>query len=494
MNASVPLAIWAIVLPLTAACLSFVLRPQLGFWVSFCAALGNLLIATGLSRQLSEQGPLRYRIGGWGAPLGIDLYIDGLAVVMLLMTAVVGLITTTYAADYMSIGRGAREASGTQTSAQGMFWPLWLFLWAALNALFLSADLFNLYVTLELLSLSAVALMATAGQAAAMTAGMRYLLVSLLGSLAYLLGVALLYAAHGTLDLAALGALLRSGPLAWSAIILMTLGLLLKTGLFPLHFWLPPAHANALAPVSVVLSALVVKAPFYLLLRLWFDVFAPAVTTTAAQVLGALGAGAILWGSVIALRQTRLKLLIAYSTVAQIGYLFLLFPLSNIAAAASLGWTGGVYHAVTHAFAKAAMFMAAGNIVQALGEDEMDKLDGIAERLPMTLFAFGLAGLTLMGLPPSGGFVAKWLLLSGALKGGLWWWVSIIVAGGLLSAGYLFPVLRRALARPPKGRRLNPISRRMELAALSLALIALVLGLTATLPLTLLGIGAPFLP
>ncbi len=492
MNASFPWVIWAILLPLAAACLSFVLRSQRAFWVGFVTALGNLLIAAGLGHQLSEEGPLRYRIGGWGAPLGIDLYVDGLAVVMILMTSVVGLVTTIYAAGYFSIGHGAHGTPGSQTLAQEMFWPLWLFLWAALNALFLSADLFNLYVTLELLSLSAVALMAMAGQAAAMTAGMRYLLVSLLGSLAYLLGVTLLYAAYGTLDLAALGAVLTPGFVVWLAIILMTLGLLLKTGLFPLHFWLPPAHANAPAPVSVVLSALVIKAPFYLLLRLWFDVFTPAVTTAAAEVLGALGAGAIIWGSLIALRQARLKLLIAYSTVAQIGYLFLLFPLSTLTPAGSSAWAGGVYHAVTHALAKAAMFMSAGNIMQALGDDGMDKLDGIAERLPMTLFAFGLAGLTLMGLPPSGGFIAKWLLLSGALQAGLWWWAAVIIAGGLLSAGYLFLVLRRALARPPGPIRLNPITRGMELAALCLALIALVLGLTATLPLALLRIGAPF--
>jgi len=321
---------------------------------------------------------------------------------------------------------------------------------------------------------------------------MRYLLTSLLASLAYLLGVALLYAAFGTLDIAGLGTRMTPGPAVWAAVALMSSGLLLKTALFPLHFWLPPAHANAPTPVSALLSALVVKASFYLLLRLWFEAFPAALTPIAGDLLGTLGAAAIFWGSVQALRQQRLKLLVAYSTVAQIGYLFLLFPLTAVAMGAMAAWSGGVYHALSHASAKAAMFLAAGNMLRALGHDRLAELAGIGQTLPMSAFAFALAAVTLMGLPPSGGFIAKWLLLTAAVEGGQWWWAGVIVMGGLLAAGYLFLVLRNAFAPLAVAVHRDPVPRHMELAALALALIALMLGLTAAPALTLLQVASPF--
>ncbi len=163
-----------------------------------------------------------------------------------------------------------------------------------------------------------------------------------------------------------------------------------------------------------------------------------------------------MFGSVLALQQARLKLLVAYSTVAQIGYLFLMFPLATSAAAQIAGmgaWTGGILQAISHACAKAAMFMAAGLIAQALGHDRIAGLAGIGRALPMTVLAFGLGGLSLMGLPPSGGFVAKWLLLSAAIDGGQWWWGLVIVTGGLLTGGYLFRVLGPAMARRRSARR-----------------------------------------
>lgn len=484
-----PWAIWVIIVPLALACLSFLLGKRAALWVSFCAAGGILISVVGLATQVWDHGPLRYPLGGWGTPLGIDLYADGLSVLMLLMTAVVISVTGFYAAGYVS---ASFETTQGHSSTYKFFWPLWFFLWAALNALFLSADLFNLYVTLELVGLSAAILMTLAGQPAALTAGMRYLFISLLGSLVYLLGVALIYAGFGVLDLHSLSSVIASGPVTWMAMALMILGLLLKTGLFPLHIWLPPAHANAPAPVSAILSGLVVKASFYLLLRLWFEVFHPILTPLTGQFLGGLGAAAIIWGSLLALRQENLKLLIAYSTVAQLGYLFLVFPLTDSANTAEIAWGGVIYQVLAHGSAKAAMFLAAGNIMLALGHDRLDKMDGIAQHLPMTLFAFGLGGMTLMGLPPNGGFVAKWLLLRAALESGQWWWGVVIFGGGLLAAGYVFLVLRRAFASMPIEGSFTRIPYGLELTALTLALIALLLGLVATPPLALLEVGAPF--
>jgi multicomponent Na+:H+ antiporter subunit D len=265
------------------------------------------------------------------------------------------------------------------------------------------------------------------------------------------------------------------------AAALMLLGLMLKTALFPFHFWLPPAHGGAPAPVSALLSALVIKASFYLILRLWFDVFAPIVSVTAAQLVGALGAGAVLWGSLLALRQTQLKMLVAYSTVAQVGYLFLLLPLATgtTAAVTTSAWQGGVLQVVTHGLAKAAMFAAAGAMITATGRNEIAGIAGVATRLPLTLFSFALASVTIMGLPPSGGFAAKWLLLSAALASGQWWWIVVMVAGGLLSAAYVFKVLRQAFLPAEAASRFKVLPRMLEWPSFLLALASLLLGLAA---------------
>ena len=487
---------WAagtIILPLIAACLSLLLRKRGLPWILAGVTGGMLLAVGGVTQQVWEQGPLRYPLGGWGAPLGIDWYADGLTVLLLLMCTMVMVPINLYAWSYLHHKSHTEEIrSGQSMFTHERFWPLWFFLWASLNALFLSADLFNLYVTLELFSLSAAMLATLGQQPAALTAGMRYLLVSMVGSLLYLLGVAFLYAAYGTLDLAILSRIITSGAQTWTPMTLMTLGLLLKTGLFPLHIWLPPTLANAPSPVSAILSGLVEKAPFYLLLRLWFQVFEPHLPSSAGQFLGILGAGAIFWGSLHAFRQERLKLLVAYSTVAQLGYLFLLFPLTATDSIAETAWSGGIYHALAHALAKAAMFLAAGNIMLALGHDRISEFEGIAQAMPMSLFAFGLGGISLMGLPPSGGFVAKWLLLKAAWGGEFWWWAGIILGGGLLTAGYTFIVLKRAFATPLKHTTIQPIPFSLEFTALTLSVLGILLGLTATLPLNLLHIGHPF--
>ncbi len=215
-------------------------------------------------------------------------------------------------------------------------------------------------------------------------------------------------------------------------------------------------------------------------------------------MLAALGAMAIVFGSVVALRQTRLKLLIAYSTIAQIGYLFFLFPLASARLVASgttelwtgVAWTGGVLQLVSHAVAKAAMFMAAGLIAEALGHDRIAGLGGIGRALPMTVFAFGLGGMSLMGLPPSGGFVAKAMLLMAAVAEGQWWWAVVILAGGLLAAGYVFRVLTPALTTADVPLTLHAsVSNGRQGVVLALAICALLLGLVPLRPSLLLEVG-----
>lgn len=490
--------VWIIALPLLLGILSFLAGPRSARLLSLPGLALLLLAAAATAHGVFRAGPIHHRVGGWGAPLGIDLYADGLAAAMLLLNAVVAAGVGAYANPYFRIGtftrRRAGEASEHAAPGAAFFWPLTWFLLGAMNALYLSADIFNLYVTLELLGLAAVGLVAVAGGAPAVSAALRYLLAALLGSLAYLMGVALLYGEYGTVSIPLLTESVTAGPGPWLAAALMLFGLLIKTALFPLHFWLPPAHGGAVTPVSALLSGLVIKASFYLALRLWTGVFEPLVTPAAGQLLGWLGAGAILWGSVMALLQSRLKMLVAYSTVAQVGYLFLLFPLTVGVpeAAAASAWSGGVYQALSHGLAKAAMFLAAGAIVLAMGRDEIAGMEGIGKRHPLGLFAFALAAMSLMGLPPSGGFVAKWLLLKGALYAGQWWWIVVMILGGLLTAAYVVRVLRQAFLTAPPERHFRALPARLETAAFVLALASLGLGLNAVWPLRLLEIGSPF--
>jgi len=481
--------VWLILLPLCAGILTFLLR-RIAPWVGVLTALGSGVCVFGLARHVMHVEPLRYAVGGWGAPLGIELRADGLSLWMLAVTALIGFAVSLYATSYFS-DAAAEGDTEAQRHRRAYFWPLWMFLWAALNALFLSADIFNLYVTLELLGFSAACLVALAGKPAALTAALRYLLVSLLGSLCFLFGVAWLYAAHGTVDLPTLAKVVERTPAAGVAMVLMTVGLLMKGALFPLHFWLPPAHANAPAPVSALLSAVVVKGAFYILARLWFEGLHPLVTPILAQLLGLLGAAAIVWGSALALRQARLKLLVAYSTVAQIGYLFLLFPLTVDAAHGMGGWSGAWIFLGAHACAKAAMFLAAGNILRAAGHDRIKDLDGITHALPVSVFAFALAGVSLIGLPPSGGFVGKWLLLNAGIVQGQWWWVAVIVGGSLAAAAYVFRVLSHAFTRVPAPLGLHPVPRLMEWTSFTLALGAVLLGFVSGWPAAWLRLGAP---
>ncbi|MDP2400349.1 MAG: proton-conducting transporter membrane subunit, partial [Actinomycetota bacterium] len=283
----------------------------------------------------------------------------------------------------------------------------------------------------------------------------------------------------GVLDLDVLGQVIRATPAAQAGLALALTGLVIKTALVPMHFWLPPAHANAASPVSAVLSALVVKGSFYIALRLYFAVAGTLSVSALAQLLGILGAVAIVWGSIQAFTQTRLKMLVAYSTVAQIGYLFVLFPLvaaSTEASSAATAVSAGVFHALSHALAKSAMFLAAGAVLVRFGHDRIGELHGLARRAPAQAFAFGLAGVSMLGLPPSGGFVSKWLYITAALETGAWPWAAVVLGGGLLAAAYVFRVVGIFMAQPLGDTPLADAHPALSWVPLALALASVFLG------------------
>lgn len=452
----------------------------------------GLGIALTITMLIGRTGsPLVYFLGGWVPPLGVGLRADGLSAVMLTTTALLMCSIGLFAlADFRT------PAAMPEARTPVTFWVLLLGLWGALNAVFLGRDLFNLFVALELLTFGAVPLVCLDGRAETLTAALRYLLFALLGSVLYLLGAGLLYGAYGTLDILQLASRIHDERIATIAAALMTVGLLAKVALFPLHIWLPPAHAGAPAPASAILSSLVVKAPFFLIIRLWFDAMPGLLNQVAAPFLAALGAAAVLFGGVLALRQARLKLLIAYSTVAQMGYLFLMFPLVGVPgfghASSVAAWTGGALQAISHAFAKAAMFTGAGLVSQAVGHDRIAGLRGIGRALPITTFALGFASLSLIGLPPSGGFLAKWLLVIASVRTDQWWWAVVMLAGGLLAGGYIFRVLAPIMSgRGEPLTLLQAIPKRREAIVLVLAICSVLLGVVPLGLPDLLAVGQP---
>jgi formate hydrogenlyase subunit 3/multisubunit Na+/H+ antiporter MnhD subunit len=489
------LLVLAVLVPFVGVLAGMVLGSRGAQRVAFAILAAGFAIAIAIAAALVRSGDaVVYLLGGWTPPLGIALRADGLAVVMLLAVAVVIIGIGVYARADFGTPQGVREAR-----APFVFWLLLLAVWGSLNLVFVSGDLFTLYVALELLTFAGVPLVSLSGQPETLRSALRYLLYALFGSVLYLLGAVLLYGAYGTLDIMLLAARVHPEPVTWAAAALMTVGLLAKTALFPLHLWLPPAHAGAPAAASAVLSGLVIKGSWFLAVRLWLDVFAGVVTLPSAQTLAALGAAAILVGNVVALRQARLKLLIAYSTVAQIGYLFLMFPLAAGLAAAQLdsaaAVNGGLLQAISHATAKAAMFMAAGLIYTTLGHDRIADLRGVARALPMTLVAFALGGASLIGLPPSGGFLAKWLLVSAAITTAQWWWALVMLVGGLLTSAYVFIVVVRALAPAPEGWTPRaPVPRYQEVAVLALALCSFLLGMAVFCPVDVAQIGRAVVP
>ncbi len=468
-----------LLLPLLGAVLCWLVPASLARPVALLVSVATLTQALRVTAGLPADGPLRVPLGGWEAPAGIELSITGFG---LLMVAVSALVTAALVVFAM------REP-GLPVRA---WTSLTLLALAAMGTLYTSGDLFNIYVGLELLGVAAVGLVATGSDRRTLRAGIRYLTGAFAGSLAYLMGVAILYRTSGSL---ALHQVDGSGHAEAAALALITVGLMLKAGAFPVHFWLPVAHAASPASVSPLLSGLVTKASIFVLLRAWVEAVPGAATPAAATLVGILGCAAILWGSLQALLSPHIKPIIAYSTVAQLGYLLVGVPLIVVAAAgyeaATLAWTGLAIYCAAHAIAKSALFLSAGVIVHAMGSTRIDGLAGAAGRMPMATTAWLLATIALIGLPPSLGFVGKWYLLLAALEAGQWWWLLPIAGGGLLTAAVLVRAARRFFTPAPEDMVVERRHLR-EAPALVLALVAVVTGFVAIPIIELTTAGAPF--
>lgn len=428
------LALASLCIPLLTA-LGLVFHRARGGPLVILGSLLSLICASLALIEVQSTGRQYLALGGWDSPLGIRFELGPLSALLLIFTALIHLLVALYA-------QGSRHSRTRDTD----FWPLAALLHASLSALWLSRDLFNWYVTLELLGLVAVSLIILSGPKAYAPA-LRYLLLSLAGSLCYLLGVAILYGRYAVLDINLLAGLTEADTPTRAALLLISVGLMLKGALWPLHLWLPAAHAGAPTSVSALLSALVVKGPLFILWLIWVRVAPPAFAQDVGVLFALAGVAALVTGGWSALRTPFLKTLVAYSTVAQLGYALLALGLllhwqrTDLSAALWL-------FVIAHGLAKVSMFLAAGEMQASLGSKRVSALKGATQSMPVAMFAFAVAGGSLIGLPPSGGFVAKWILLQPLLEDPAHWpWALAVLLGTLASAAYVFRAVALSFSR-----------------------------------------------
>lgn len=455
-------ALSSMAIPLVAGLLLLLASPdRIRRWGGFMTLAVS--VASGMAAWLALQSTAESRqqdmlLGSWEEGLAIRLELTALSALLLLFTAIIHGLVALYA----------------QFSRHGVshaYWPLSCLLHGTLGALWLSGDLFNLYVTLELLGLTSVALLVQSGSRAWRPA-LDYLLLSLAASLCYLLGVTMLYGQYGLLDIDLLSDLTENDGVTRLALILMTGGLMLKAAMWPLHGWLPAAHASAPTAVSALLSALVVKGPLFILWRLWSDVAPVDMAVQAGPLFAAAGIAALIGGGYASLRSPYIKTLVAYSTVAQMGYAMMALGLL-------LFWQHPQMHValwlfvIAHGLAKASLFMAAGEIQHTVGTRRISGLQGATQTAPIAMFAFAVAGGSLIGLPPSGGFLSKWVLLGPLLNDPWHWpWAAGVFLGTVVSAAYVFRAVIMAFDRVHIKRvNLNPDRRAQWLAMLPALLV-----------------------
>ncbi|MDX1693854.1 MAG: proton-conducting transporter membrane subunit [Ketobacteraceae bacterium] len=459
------IALW----PLFGVMVTYATRGKTTGVISLLVVGVNLLAVSCLTlAYLSGPLTVTHNVGGWAPPLGIRLMVDGFSLLMLWIAAITTFGSVLYSMAYF------REHNP-------LYWPLVLSALAGFNALVISGDLFTIYIAIEMLTFAAVGLAGWGGHNTSRRAALRYLFTSALGSMCYVLGVSLLYLEYELLDVAILLHKIHPSPLTWAACSAISLGLMIKAALFPFHFWLPATHASAVSPVSALLSGMIVKAPIYVLVRLWTGLALFTDFQIWLTLFAVLGAGAVLWAGYQAVVATRIKHLIAYSTVAQIGYVFLALSLITDKHDA-LPLSALYFFLLSHALAKAALFLAAGTIVKAAGRDDLKGLTGAATHLPLALGAIALAGVSLIGLPPSGGFIGKWMLLANIIDKGLWWMVAVIFMGTLAAAAYVYRMISLAFDRSGeqfKKAHWKPVPMALQMVPMSLALLAIAIGFFA---------------
>lgn len=463
-----------VVAPLVSAPLIVLLRRQTFAWVLATAvSWAAVAIAVALAWQVIEQGTISYALGSWAPPIGIEYRVDRLTAFVLVLVSLTGAVVMPYAR--VSI------AAELPREQEYLFFAMYCLCLAGLLGITITGDAFNLFVFLEISSLSMYVLIALGQKRKALVAAYQYLVMGTIGATLYVIGVGLLYLMTGTLNLADLAARLpdvtEMRPI-YAALAFISVGIGLKLALFPLHQWLPNAYCYAPSVVTAFLSATATKVSVYVLVRFYFTVFGGTFYVGALPIdllLLTLSVIAIVAMSLVALFQTDLKRMFAYSSVAQIGYITLGIGIANVS-----GLTGAVAHLFNHGITKGALFLLAGGIaLRGAGSTDFAHIAGLARRMPLTSFGIVLAGLSLIGIPGTAGFTTKWFLIAGALERGYWWLAGLIVLTSLLAVGYVWRFVEAAYLQTPgpEAPRAGEVPLSMLIPAWALVLACIYFGL-----------------
>ena len=438
------LPILQVIVPLLAAPLCLLLNKARTAWCfAMLAGLLSLLISGLLLQQVLTEGTLSYNLGGWAAPWGIEYRIDALSAYVLLIVSMIGALVL------IASRRGVQGE--IEPAQQPLFYVLYLLCLAGLLGIVATGDVFNVFVFLEISSLASYALIACGKDRRALWASYQYLIVGTIGATFFLIGVGLLYALTGTLNMEdmALRLPLVSSPITeGTAFAFIVVGICLKLALFPLHLWLPNAYAYAPSMVTAFLAGTATKVAVYLLIRMHYTVFGlefsaatfPAINTLFL-VLGLIG---VFIASLVAIRQPNIKRLFAYSSVAQVGYMII-----GMGIGSAVGLQATLLHLFNHALMKTALFLALGAVMMRFGSVHRDNFNGLGKQMPWTMGAIVIGGLSLIGVPLTVGFVSKWYLVLAAIEAGLWPVALLVVAGSLLAVYYVWDLVEAAYFGKP---------------------------------------------
>lgn len=443
MNLIDQLPVFAIVLPLLGAPVCVLVRRPIAAWaVALTTAWASFISAILVLQRVSDSGTIRYYLGGWEPPWGIEYRIDLLGAYVLLVVTVIAALVLVFARRSVE-----QEIDAVQVSS---FYAVLLLVFAGLAGITITGDAFNLFVFLEISSLSSYALISMGRDRRALNAAFKYLVMGSIGATFILIGIGFLYMMTGTLNLQDLAE--RLPPLLETRTVragfaFLTVGIGLKLALFPLHLWLPNAYAYAPSVVTAFLAATATKVAVYAMLRFVVGVFGIKFALGDMPfdlLLMGLGLAGILVASLVAIFQNNLKRMLAYSSVAQIGYMALALGLAS-----PTGVTAASLHLFNHALMKCALFLALGAVAYKLQVMNIREFAGLGRRMPWTMAGFVVGGLSLIGVPPTVGFVSKWYLLSGVVEQGHWLLAAGVVIGSLLALAYIWRVIETAYLSEP---------------------------------------------
>ncbi len=466
MSAHFPVLI--VIIPMIAALavpLSCLLSTRLPRVLVLVSLVLDVFVAIRSLQLALSVGEARYHLAGWPPPWGIEIVLDPLSGTMAALVAVVALLVAFYSGPYL------RNASVLR---QGTFYSLYLLLVSGLLGIVVTGDLFNLYVFLEISSIAAYALLSSGGSRA-VVATFRYLIVGTIAGSFYLLGIGYLYAVTGTLNMTDVST--RIGPVADSpvlavAIAFIVVALAIKSALFPLHGWLPDTYTYATGPVVGFVSAVMAKVSAYALFRILYFIFgASGIAGEALRLLGWASVLAIVAGSLLALVQKDVRRMLAYSSISQMGYIIMGFAIGT-----PLALTGAILHILNHAVMKGCLFLSVNGVHWQTGVFRIRDYTGMARRLPITMAAFTVAALSMIGLPPTAGFFSKYYLVLGALQAHDWVSIAALALSSLLSSVYFFRVLENAYLRRGDEKRYQEVPVPMVVPVVVLAAAVLVMG------------------